>query len=169
MIYGQPSFGGFLRNDWLILVPKTPSHRKHKSQQSAAPAGEGLKYENVGTTQTGYRQGRHPPRDFARRPGDARQIWIGDQKQERRGAAGEGLTRIFHRPTAPIPPALINTPLQRGVGDGGGVETVSTVSTGCGKPLKRFSQHPAPFTPLKRGVNERGYEICGLRDRVMWI
>ena len=91
------------------------------------------------------------------------------QKPQLQPERAAGLTRIFHRPAAAIPPALINTPLQRGVGDGGGVETVSTVSTGCRKPLKRFSQHPAPFTPLKRGVNERGYEIRELVGQSSWL
>jgi hypothetical protein len=48
------------------------------------------------------------------------------------------------------------------------VETVSTVSTVCGKPLKRFFRERGLHTQLKQGVNERGsaprswvYEICG--------
>ena len=52
-------------------------------------------------------------------------------------------------------PVLINTPLQRGVDEGDGVETVSTVST-SGKPFKRFSLRAAVFTPVQRGANERG-------------
>lgn len=59
-------------------------------------------------------------------------------------------------------PVVINTPLQRVVGGGDGVETVSTVSTGCGKPFKRFSLRAALFTPLKRGANERGDEMARL-------
>jgi hypothetical protein len=52
---------------------------------------------------------------------------------------------MFHNRDAYALPDLINTPLQRGVGDSGRVETVSTVSTHWGKPLKRF---PREFQTL---------------------
>jgi len=50
---------------------------------------------------------------------------------------------------------LMSTPLQRGVTASDVVGTVSTVSTGCEKPLKRFLLSSRPGTPLKRGANER--------------
>ena len=61
--------------------------------------------------------------------------------------------------------ALINTPLQRGAADGSEIETVSTVSTARGKPLKRFSAQASPSTPLKRGVNEKSSEVSQLNVR----
>src|SRR5258706_3443041 len=55
----------------------------------------------------------------------------------------------------------------------GQVGTVSTVSTVCGKPLKRFFLWWRSHTQLKLGVNERGLkfrsescEICGLSFKV---
>src|SRR5262245_46375664 len=48
------------------------------------------------------------------------------------------LTRMLQSRHTHALPDLINTPLQRGVGDGGGVETVSTVLTHWRKPWKRL-------------------------------
>ena len=62
---------------------------------------------------------------------------------------------IRHGRFRPRSTNLINTPLQRGVYATKAVETVSTVSTACEKPLKRFLLSIPPDTPLKRGVNER--------------
>jgi len=62
---------------------------------------------------------------------------------------------MFHALRIPTTLNLINTPLQRGVCASEVVETVSTVSTECEKPLKRFLVSHRPNTPLKRGVNER--------------
>ena len=61
---------------------------------------------------------------------------------------------------------VINTSLQRGVGEGDGVKTVSTVSTRWGKPFKRFSAPPPSHTAVNRGVNERGCESSALKRRV---
>ena len=53
---------------------------------------------------------------------------------------------------------FINTPLQRGAGSQGELQTVSTVWSWRSKPLNRFRLLPTQITPLKRGVNER--RIC---------
>ena len=66
---------------------------------------------------------------------------------------------IFHQRPSGIRANLISTSLRQGVGGSGGVETVSTVSTGGRKPFKRFSPRPSRFTAVKRGVNERGFEV----------
>ena len=66
---------------------------------------------------------------------------------------------IFHRRTGQFRSLLINTPLQRGVGNRVGVETVLTVSRDWRKPFKRFSPRPARFTALKRVVNEMECEM----------
>jgi hypothetical protein len=76
-------------------------------------------------------------------------------------AAIDSLIRIHHGRAGQLRSALTNAPLQRGVGEGGGVETVLTVSMDLGKPFKRFSLSPNLFTALKRGVNEMGREVPG--------
>jgi hypothetical protein len=72
------------------------------------------------------------------------------------------LACIFHKRAGHPRSVLINTPLQRGGGDGGGIETVLTVSIDRRKPFKRFSHRTTRFTALKHGVNEMGCEISGL-------
>lgn len=76
------------------------------------------------------------------------------------------LTRLFHSRKAHLTPALINTPLQQGVGDGVEFETVSAVATQWGKPLKRFSPGMAEFTAPKRGANDGADRISGLETQL---
>ena len=64
------------------------------------------------------------------------------------------LPTFFHKRSVVAELPLINTPLQRGDYWTRRRETVSTVFTGVGKPLKRFTTFSRANTPLKRGVNE---------------
>ena len=76
------------------------------------------------------------------------------------------LACILQRLAGCLRPNLINTPVQRGVAESSGLETVSTVSTRSGKPFKRFSVPRPGDTALKRGANERDGEISRLKKTI---